>query len=180
MVDGPNNIDEVYKSVHCQQWLNAMAGEVKKDAHGNVERFRARLVVKGYDQRPGRDFGETFSPVARFDTIKTLLAIAAKESLALYQFDVKTAFLNSELNEEEISHVPLILMSPPLVVQLQQRIIFFTCIDLFWKANWHEIDFIQRATLFTVSSENDSALNHEIARPHFRDKSAIPVPIVCS
>ncbi|XP_003742210.1 uncharacterized protein LOC100908025 [Galendromus occidentalis] len=135
MVDEPNNLDEVYKSVHCQQWLNAMAEEiasmehhkvwelvdlprgkravgdrwifkVKKDAHGNVERFRARLVVKGYDQRPGRDFGETFSPVARFDEIKTLQAIAAKESLALYQFDVKTAFLNSELNEEVYTTKP--------------------------------------------------------------------------
>ena len=57
-------------------------------------------MAKGYSQQPGVDFNETFAPVARIETIRLVLAIAAQLELNVYQMDVKSAFLNGELKEE--------------------------------------------------------------------------------
>lgn len=73
---------------------------LKRNANGEITRYKARLVVRGFSQREGVDYNETFSPVARLDTIRTVLSIAANEKLELAQFDVKTAFLNGIIEEE--------------------------------------------------------------------------------
>ena len=65
-----------------------------------MKRNKARLVAKGYTQQPGIDFNETFAPVARLDTIRAIIAMAAQKGWSLYQLDVKSAFLNGELKEE--------------------------------------------------------------------------------
>jgi ATP-binding cassette subfamily B (MDR/TAP) protein 1 len=65
-----------------------------------VERYLARLVVKGYAQKEGIDFNEIFSPVVRLTTIRLVLAMCAIFNLHLEQLDVKTAFLHRELEEE--------------------------------------------------------------------------------
>jgi hypothetical protein len=57
-------------------------------------------VAKGYTQKKGEDFFDTYSPVARLTTIHTLIAVAASYGLIIHQIDVKTAFLNGELDEE--------------------------------------------------------------------------------
>ena len=72
----------------------------KKDAHGEVERYKARLVAQGFSQKYGQDYDETFSPVARFESIRMVIALAVQFGLKLHQMDVTTAFLNGELKED--------------------------------------------------------------------------------
>lgn len=78
---------------------NRWVFRTKRNADGDIQCFRARLVAKGYVQKAGVDFGEIFSPVARFETIRSVLSVAAKENLQLRQFDVKTAFLYGKLDK---------------------------------------------------------------------------------
>jgi hypothetical protein len=72
----------------------------KQDKHGVVTKNKARLVAKGYAQVAGLDFEETFTPVARLESIQILLAYAAHHSFKLFQMDVKSAFLNGPIKEE--------------------------------------------------------------------------------
>jgi hypothetical protein len=72
----------------------------KKDEHGMVTRNKARLVAKGYSQVNGLDFDETYTPVARLESIRILLAYATYHGFQLYQMDVKSAFLNGPIKEE--------------------------------------------------------------------------------
>ena len=74
--------------------------KLKKDPDGNVIKHKARLVVKGYSQRQGVDFDEVFAPVARMETVRVLLALAAHGGWQVHHMDVKSAFLNGELAEE--------------------------------------------------------------------------------
>ncbi|MGI4673506.1 reverse transcriptase domain-containing protein, partial [Klebsiella pneumoniae] len=72
----------------------------KMDENGIITRNKARLVAKGYCQEEGIDFDETFAPVARLEAIRIFLAYAAHANFKVYQMDVKSAFLNGELEEE--------------------------------------------------------------------------------
>ena len=72
----------------------------KIGADGHIDTFKARLVAKGYRQRQGVYYDETFSPVAMIKSIRILLAIAAHYDYEVWQMDVKTAFLNGNLEEE--------------------------------------------------------------------------------
>ncbi|KAK1616334.1 hypothetical protein QYE76_021851 [Lolium multiflorum] len=72
----------------------------KQDEFGNVVRNKARLVAQGFSQIEGIDFGETYAPVARLESIRILLAYASHHNFKLQQMDVKSAFLNGPLHEE--------------------------------------------------------------------------------
>ena len=67
---------------------------------GTIEKYKAWLMTKGYTQKEGEDFFDTYSPIARLTTIRALLFLAASYGLIIHQLDVKTAFLNGELDVE--------------------------------------------------------------------------------
>ena len=72
----------------------------KLNEYGQVTRIKERLVCKGYAQIEGIDFEETFAPVARMEAIRLFLAHACSKNVKVYQMDVKSYFLNGELEEE--------------------------------------------------------------------------------
>nr|GEX28775.1 ribonuclease H-like domain, reverse transcriptase, RNA-dependent DNA polymerase [Tanacetum cinerariifolium] len=74
--------------------------KTKRDANGNIVKHKARLVAKGYIQEHGIDFEEIFALVARMETIRLLLAIAANNKWEVHHLDVKSAFLHGDLKEE--------------------------------------------------------------------------------
>eukprot|EP00253_Pinus_taeda_P004819 PITA_04819 len=80
--------------------------KTKSNADGKIE-HKARLVFKGYKQQYGRDYEETFVPVARMETVRALLSIAAQNKWKVYQMDVKSALLNGVLMEEVYIEQPL-------------------------------------------------------------------------
>ncbi|GAA0143493.1 transmembrane signal receptor [Lithospermum erythrorhizon] len=74
--------------------------KTKRDENGEIIKHKTRLVAKGYSQKEGIDYIEVFSPVARMDTIRMIISLAAHNGWKLYQLDVKSAFLQGDLNEE--------------------------------------------------------------------------------
>ena len=125
----PKTYKQAMKSPNSQQWEKAMQDELsslnkhntwdlvdlpvgknligckwvfktKRNASGFIDRFKARLVAQGYSQEYGIDYDEVFAPVARYDSIRSVLAIGTQENFEIHQMDVKSAFLNGELEEE--------------------------------------------------------------------------------
>ncbi|KAL4099935.1 hypothetical protein PRIC1_007732 [Phytophthora ramorum] len=121
--------EEVLRSKYKDQWLDAMKSEmksledhntwelmkmprdkkairckwvfrIKRDPNGNIVKLKAQLVAKGYTQRPGIDFTDTFAPVARKESINASLATAAEEDMEAENVDVDTAFLYGDVEEE--------------------------------------------------------------------------------
>lgn len=74
--------------------------KLKRNTRGEVVQHKARLVAKGYVQKAGVDFEEVFAPVARMETVRLILALAAQMGWQVHQMDVKSAFLNGEIEEE--------------------------------------------------------------------------------
>ncbi|KAA0049626.1 gag/pol protein [Cucumis melo var. makuwa] len=90
LVDLPKGV----KHIGCKWIYNR-----KRDSTGKVQTFKVRLVAKGYTQREGVDYEETFSPVAMLKSIRILMSIATFYDYEIWQMDVKTAFLNGNLEE---------------------------------------------------------------------------------
>ena len=72
----------------------------KFKANGTLDKYKVRLVAKGYTQKPGIDFVDIYSLVAKFVSIRMIMKIVARLDLELHQLDIKTAFLNGDLKED--------------------------------------------------------------------------------
>ena len=131
----PASFDDVLQSSKKDKWMNAMEQEMKslkenevwemvelpKDRKtvgskwvyklksgpdGSIERYKARLVAQGFSQKYGTDYDETFCPVVRLESLRTMIALAVQHGLKLHQVDVTTAFLNGKLDEEVYMRQP--------------------------------------------------------------------------
>jgi len=128
MEGDPTSFEEAMRSCHSSEWLEAMKDErksmsnnniwdleeilngaktvgckwvykMKCDSKGNVERYKVRLVAKGFTQREAIDYNETFSPISCKDSFIIIMALVAHFDLELHQMDVKMTFLNGDLYE---------------------------------------------------------------------------------
>ena len=80
--------------------------KIKRNQDGSINKFKVRLVILGNMQVEGEDYTETFAPVMKYQSLRTILALACEEGMFVHQMDVKTAFLNGNLSEE-------VYMEPP-------------------------------------------------------------------
>ncbi|BBH08689.1 transposable element gene [Prunus dulcis] len=128
-LEDPVTFKQAVESDRCEFWMAAMESELdsmskngiwklvklpqicipigckwvyktKKNPQGKIDRYKARLVAKGYTQQEGVDYNETFSPVSTKDSFRVIMALVAHFDLHLHQMDVKTTFLNGNLDEE--------------------------------------------------------------------------------
>lgn len=125
--DEPQTVQEALSGPEADSWKNAMKDEYnsfitnkcwslcdrvesqkpvkckwvfkRKLINGETLKYKARLVAKGFTQKQGIDYNETFSPVVRYSSIRALLAVAAEYEMEVEHLDVKTAFLNGDLEE---------------------------------------------------------------------------------
>jgi hypothetical protein len=125
----PHSLTEAYTSPNAEYWREAVRSEMdsiisngtweitdlpvgckpmgckwifrrKRRPDGTIEKYKARLVAKGFTQNKEEDYFDTYSAVARLPTIRVLLALSAAYKLLVHEMDIKTTFLNGELEEE--------------------------------------------------------------------------------
>lgn len=130
--------------------------KVKRGVDGAPDRYKARLVARGFSQRYGIDYCETYSPVAKLDTLRTVLALANQEKLVVHQMDVKTAFLNGTLTEEIFMVQPEgFEQGEGLVCRLEKSIYGLKQASRAWNERFH--NFVEQRLKFK-RSENDQCL----------------------
>ena len=84
------------KKVVGSRWIY----KVKHATNGSVEKYKVHIVAKGFSEKEGIDYEESFAPVARYSSIQTIISLASEMGWRFHQMDVKTAFLNEVIEEE--------------------------------------------------------------------------------
>jgi hypothetical protein len=132
--DDPLNFKEAINSNDANEWIEAMNDEInsikikltnlltqrkaigckwilkkKFKVDGNLDKYKVRLVAKGFTQQLNIDFIDAYSLVAKFASVRIIMSIVAKMDLELHQLDVKTAFLNGELHQLDVNVTPILL-----------------------------------------------------------------------
>ncbi|GKC92547.1 retrovirus-related pol polyprotein from transposon TNT 1-94, partial [Tanacetum coccineum] len=113
----PTSYREAVTSSEGQQWREAIKSykwifKKKMKVDGTVDKYKGRLVIQGFRQREVLDYFDTYSPVTRTTSIRMIIAIAALRNLDFHQMDVKTAFLNGDLEEEIYMNQPEGFIAP--------------------------------------------------------------------
>jgi hypothetical protein len=80
--------------------------KIKRNADGSIDKYKGRIVAKGYAQKEGVDYTKTFVLTARFGALRTVIALAAVEDMELESVDISTAFLNGEIDAEVYMKLP--------------------------------------------------------------------------
>ncbi|RVW67823.1 Retrovirus-related Pol polyprotein from transposon TNT 1-94 [Vitis vinifera] len=145
LVELPNGV----KTIGCK-WVF----KTKKDSLGNIERYKARLVAKGFTQKEGIDYTETFSHVSKKDSLRIILALVAHFDLELQQMDVKTTFLNGELEEE------VYMKQPEGFPSSNGEQLVYQCIYL--KVSGSKVCFLVLYVDDILLATNDKGLLHEV------------------
>ena len=102
--DGKILIHKVWEVVPKQEGKSVVSSKciykIQHTIDGSIEKYKAIFVAYGFSQKEGNDYEETFSPVSRYTSIGTIMALAAKTEWKLHQMDVKTTFRNGVIEEE--------------------------------------------------------------------------------
>jgi len=101
--------------------------KIKTKSDGSIQRYKARLIARGFQQTRGRDYDETFAPVAHMTTVRTMIAVAASRSWTISQMDVKNAFLHGDLHEKfTCTHLQVLMLL---------QVMFVTFVVLYMASN---------------------------------------------
>ncbi|SGZ16118.1 BQ5605_C029g10730 [Microbotryum silenes-dioicae] len=141
--------------------------KTKRDAHGNVTGRKARLVAQGNRQRDSIDFSETFAPVARFSSIRCLLALAAANGYHVHQADIDKAYLHGELDHDIWMTTPRGFDFPSdKVLRLRRSIYGLKQAGRIW--NWH-IDASLKGLGYRATGTDHCIYSHidDQKRPHY-------------
>ena len=189
----PQTLTDALNSIEKDKWKTAWEAELTSLAKNNTwvleplpagrtgigcdwlfrkkddGRYKARLVAKGFSQQPGIDYEETFAPVVKFTTIRVLLALCCESDWEIRGMDVKTAFLNSELEEKIYMQVPegVTIPARPTIPEYQQPIACRLLKSIYGlkqspRAWYGRIDTFFRSTNFIRSSSDHSLfINYE-------------------
>ena len=191
-MDEPQTFEEAMSSPQATQWRKAMEEEIdslklnktwelvdlpdrrrpvtnkwvykiKRHPNGDIDRFKARLVARGYTQKKGIDYEETFSPVVKYDSVRALLAVATQQAMKIWQFDVKTAFLHGELEEEIYMVQPEGFTEDARVCRLLKSIYGLKQASRTWNQKFHQYlvarDYCQSDADPCVYYWTDSGMN---------------------
>jgi hypothetical protein len=184
----PETYQEIFKSPNSKEWFEAVEYElnalkrnqtwtlvdrpankniiscryifrIKRDQYGKIDRYRARLVARGFSQRQGQDFSETFAPVAKMPSFRLLLTLAVQFDLLIEQIDVTSAFLHGELEDEIYMEVPEgIVYSGDKVCKLQRALYGLKQSPRVWHLKLHnylmQIGFKQSKSDYCVYYHN--------------------------